>query len=253
MNAKPLRTILYVDDDPDIREIVQIALGLTQSVTVHTAPSGEKALTLAKALRPDLVLLDVMMPGLDGPGTLGRMRADPVTAPIPVIFMTAKAMPKEVALFQEMGAVGVIAKPFDPLQLSTQVASLWHGLPQSSPSQDTIADNSALRRQVMTFGEQFLQRTREEAVRLRDLIEVVPLANMGEIAKLKNLAHRIRGSGATFGFPAVSECAAEIERLVDTLKERQVSFGTAMESDIRRRLTECTQRLSLEVEAAAAG
>jgi len=252
MNAKPLRTILYVDDDPDIREIVQIALGLTQSVTVHTAQSGEQALTLARALRPDLVLLDVMMPGLDGPGTLGRMRADPVTAPIPVIFMTAKAMPKEVELFQEMGAAGVIAKPFDPLQLSTQVASLWQGLLQSSPSRDTVADNSALLRQVMTFGEQFLQRTRDETARMGNLIELVQPGNIGEIDKLKHLAHRIRGSGATFGFTAISECAAEIEHLVDTLKDRDVSSATAMGSDIRRRLTEYTQRLSLEVEAAAA-
>ena len=96
MNATPLRSVLYVDDEPDIREIVQIALGLTNTLAVHTAESGEQALTLARALLPDLVLLDVMMPGLDGPGTLNRMRGDPIIAPIPVIFMTAMAMPKEV-------------------------------------------------------------------------------------------------------------------------------------------------------------
>jgi len=120
MNVGPLRSVLYVDDEPDIREIVQIALGLTQTMAVHTAESGEQALTLARALLPDLVLLDVMMPGLDGPGTLSRMRKDPIIFPIPVIFMTAKAMPKEVALLHQMGAAGVIAKPFDPMQLSTQ-------------------------------------------------------------------------------------------------------------------------------------
>jgi CheY-like chemotaxis protein len=251
MNATPLRTVLYVDDDPDIREIVQIALGLTRKLTVHTAPSGEQALTLARALRPDLVLLDVMMPGLDGPETLRRMRGDPVTAPIPVIFMTAKAMPKEVALLQEMGAAGVIAKPFDPLELGTQVASLWHGLPEQSPSQDKVVGDAGLDQQVRTLGERFLQRTRDEAVRVRGLIDVIQPGDKAEIEKLKNLAHRIRGSGATFGFVAVSECAAEIEHLTDALIERGTTSSRTLESKLRSRLTECAQRLSREVEAAA--
>jgi CheY-like chemotaxis protein len=125
MDPTALRSILYVDDEPDIRQIVQLALGLTQGLTVRTAESGEQALELARKLRPDLLLLDVMMPGLDGPGTLKRLRTDSAIASIPVIFMTAKAMAREVALLREMGAVGVIAKPFDPMQLSEQVLSLW--------------------------------------------------------------------------------------------------------------------------------
>jgi two-component system, OmpR family, response regulator len=125
MDPKALRTVLYVDDEPDIREIVQLALGLEQSLTVHTGESGEHGLELARQLQPDLLVLDVMMPGLDGPATLKRMREDPAIAHIPVIFMTAKAMPREVALFRSMGAVGVIGKPFDPMQLSKQVLSLW--------------------------------------------------------------------------------------------------------------------------------
>jgi two-component system OmpR family response regulator len=125
MDLMGLRSILYVDDEPDIRQIVQFALGLTKGLTVHTGESGERGLELARELRPDLLLLDVMMPGLDGPGTLKRMRSDPTIAHIPVIFMTAKAMAREVALYRKMGAVGVIAKPFDPMRLSEQVLSLW--------------------------------------------------------------------------------------------------------------------------------
>ncbi len=251
MSATPLRTVLYVDDEPDIREIVQIALGLTRDLAVHTAQSGEEALMLTRALRPDLVLLDVMMPGLDGPGTLSRMREDPDTVAIPVIFMTAKAMPKEVAVLMEMGALGVIAKPFDPMRLGAQVICLWQGRPDALPSLRSIVDQSGLRRQVTKFGERFLQRTREEAVRLRDLIEVMHAGDTAQIAELKNMAHRIRGSGSTFGFAAVSECAGEIERMVDGLKESVSNSGKPMESKIRRRLAECTQRLSREVEAAA--
>jgi CheY-like chemotaxis protein len=251
MKATTLRTILYVDDEPDIREIVRIALGLTRGLTVHIAPSGEHALTLVHELRPDLVLLDVMMPGLDGPGTLGRMRKDPDTALIPAIFMTAKAMPKEVALLLEMGALGVIAKPFDPMQLGTQVISLWRGRWPEPLAQAKSAARSGLHRQVTKFGERFLQRTRKEAVRLRSLIEAMHPGDIAQFEELKNLVHRIRGTGSTFGFVAVSECAGEIERMVDSLRKRQAGAGAAMESKDRRRLTECTQRLCREVEAAA--
>jgi DNA-binding response OmpR family regulator len=245
MNATPLRTVVYVDDEPDIREIVQLALGLAQGLTVHTAQSGEDALTLARELRPDLVLLDVMMAGLDGPATLSRMRGDPDTAPIPVIFMTAKAMPKEVALLLEMGALGVIAKPFDPIRLATQVTSLWRGRPAELATLVEVADHSGLQRQVTIVSERFLQRTRAEAARLHTLIEVMHPEDIAQIEELKNLAHRIRGSGSTFGFAAVSECAGEIVRMVDS--------ATPIDSNIRLRLTECTQRLSREVEAASVG
>src|SRR5687767_5251362 len=116
MERQALQTILYVDDEPDIRQIVQMALGLAEGLKVYTGESGEQALVLARELKPDLLLLDVMMPGLDGPATMIRMSEDPALARIPVIFMTAKAMPKEVARFRQMGAAGVIAKPFDPMQ-----------------------------------------------------------------------------------------------------------------------------------------
>jgi two-component system OmpR family response regulator len=251
MNAPKLRTVLYVDDEPDIREIVQISLNLTRGLTAHTSQSGEQALTMARQLQPDLVLLDVMMPGLDGPGTLGRMRQDPQTAFIPVIFMTAKAMPKEIALLLEMGALGVIAKPFDPMRLTAQVRSLWQQRPMELTGLSDVTGQSGLHRQVTKFGERFLQRTRKEAVRLRTLIEIMHPGDMAQVEELKNLVHRIRGSGSTFGFSAVSECAGEIERVVDSLIERDASPGTAMESKVRRRLAECSQRLSQAVEAAA--
>ena len=129
MDRTSLRTILYVDDEPDIREVVQLSLSLADGVEVHTAESGTQALQMMPGLKPDIVLLDVMMPTLDGPGTLLRMRENPATADIPVVFMTAKAMPQEVARFIELGAVAVIAKPFDPMQLSGRVVEIWEGLP----------------------------------------------------------------------------------------------------------------------------
>lgn len=125
MDRSRLRTVLYVDDEPDIREIVQLALGLSNELSVQTCESGEQALATLPSLKPDLVMLDVMMPGMDGPTVLGKMRADPALAAIPIIFMTAKAMPQEILRFRELGALGVIPKPFDPLRLTQQVFAMW--------------------------------------------------------------------------------------------------------------------------------
>jgi two-component system OmpR family response regulator len=129
MDRALLKTVLYVDDEPDIREVVELSLGLASALQIHTCDSGQTALNSMPAIKPDLVLLDVMMPGLDGPATLQRMQNDSRLAHIPVVFMTAKAMPQEVARFREMGAVAVIPKPFDPMRLSEQVYSIWEGLP----------------------------------------------------------------------------------------------------------------------------
>jgi two-component system OmpR family response regulator len=124
-----LTAVLYVDDEPDIREIAAMALGLIDGLAVSTCASGEQALKAMSISEPQLVLLDVMMPTMDGPATLCCMRKDPSLNAIPVIFVTAKAMPKEIAQFRDLGAAGVIAKPFDPMKLGEQVLALWEGLP----------------------------------------------------------------------------------------------------------------------------
>ena len=133
MDRTGLKKVLYVDDEPDIRQIVQMALGLLPGVTTRTADGGEQAIEMARELLPDLMLLDVMMPGLDGPSLFQRLPEDPQLQAIPVIFMTAKAMPQEVARFRAMGAAGAIAKPFDPMQLGKQVLALWESVPDEVP------------------------------------------------------------------------------------------------------------------------
>ena len=125
MNARALKSLLYVDDDADIREIVQMSLTLEGGLTVLLCGEGEVALRKMRDERPDLVVLDVMMPGMDGPEILARMRADAELAHIPVIFMTAKSDAQEVARFRRLSAIGVIAKPFDPMALGSQVMALW--------------------------------------------------------------------------------------------------------------------------------
>ena len=115
--------VLLVDDDPDIRFIGEMALARVGKFDVTVAESGERCLELAAA-QPDVILLDVMMPGLDGTATLARLREDPALARIPVIFMTAKVQDSELARYRELGAHGVIAKPFDPMTLHARVQGL---------------------------------------------------------------------------------------------------------------------------------
>jgi CheY-like chemotaxis protein len=113
--------ILHVDDEPDIREVVDISLALSPGLEVRACASGAEAVDAAAAWTPDLILLDVMMPVMDGPTVLKKLRGDPRTAAIPVIFMTARAQTKEVEHFIALGAHGVISKPFNPMTLATQV------------------------------------------------------------------------------------------------------------------------------------
>lgn len=112
-----LRRIVVVEDDPDIRAVVALVLGRVGGIEVTCCDGGAAALELVPATLPDLVLLDVMMPGIDGLETLARLRADPRSAAIPVVFMTARARPEICAEYQARGAHAVIAKPFDPLTL----------------------------------------------------------------------------------------------------------------------------------------
>jgi CheY-like chemotaxis protein len=119
-----MKRILYVDDEADIREVATMALELEPGFEVKCAASGAEALALAAEWRPDLIMLDVMMPGMDGPSTLSRLRADPATGMIPVIFITARTQAQEVDRFLAAGAIGFIAKPFDPMQLASQVREL---------------------------------------------------------------------------------------------------------------------------------
>jgi len=120
-----LEHVLYVEDDPDIRAVAQMALEIVGGLNLRACCSGLEALQAAGDFRPDLLLLDVMMPGMDGPTTLAGLRQLACTAATPVIFMTAKVQASEVAYYRSLGALGVIAKPFDPMALAEQVRQLW--------------------------------------------------------------------------------------------------------------------------------
>ena len=120
-----LERILYVEDEPDIQAVAELALQSLGGFTLHVCSSGQQALEEAEAFKPQLILLDVMMPGMDGPTTMQELRKIDSLANVPVIFMTAKVQTNEVAEYMNMGALDVIAKPFDPMTLSDVVREIW--------------------------------------------------------------------------------------------------------------------------------
>jgi CheY-like chemotaxis protein len=120
------RRILIVDDEDDIREVAQVSLELVGHFEVLTASGGRAGVLSARAEMPDAILLDVMMPDMDGPATLSELKADPITRDIPVIFLTAKTQTAERSRLAGLGAAGILTKPFDPLKLSAEVAATLH-------------------------------------------------------------------------------------------------------------------------------
>jgi two-component system, OmpR family, response regulator len=134
MNMDQLNRILYVEDEADIRVIAEIALEVVGGFTITSCAGGREAVESAERARPDLLLLDMMMPGMDGLSTLEALRALPATANTPVIFMTAKVQAAEVAHYRSHGALDVIAKPFDPMALAEQIRSIWARHRQAAPA-----------------------------------------------------------------------------------------------------------------------
>ncbi len=118
------KRILIVDDDERIREVVKICLIKLAKWQVIIATSGQEAISTAIAEQPDAILLDVSMPDLNGIETLQKLQLDDRTSAIPVIFLTAKVLRSEQLHYQQLGVAGFIAKPFDPLQIATEISRL---------------------------------------------------------------------------------------------------------------------------------
>jgi two-component system OmpR family response regulator len=192
--------ILHVDDEPDIREVVEISLSLDPDFMTRSCSSGEEALVAAIDWRPDIILCDVMMPIMDGPATLMRLRENALTASIPVIFMTARAQTRELDRFRSLGALGVIPKPFDPMTLAASVRSYVQ--PAHDPMDDLRAG--------------FLQRVRKDVALLSQERLVLRDGNRPRdvLDRIKRTAHGLSGAGGIYGFAEISESAADLEDAV---------------------------------------
>jgi CheY-like chemotaxis protein len=193
--------LLHVEDEPDIREIVELALGLDAAFELRSCECGVDALTVAAEWQPDIILLDVMMPVMDGPATLARLRADPRTATIPVVFMTARAQARETDRFRSLGAVGVIPKPFDPMTLAASVRSYVQ-----PPARDPLEELRAA----------FLLRVQKDAAELeQDRLALTAEGRPpGTLERIKRTAHSLAGAGGIYGFAELSDAAATLEDAV---------------------------------------
>ncbi|MFY0666186.1 MAG: response regulator [Natronospirillum sp.] len=120
-----LKKILYAEDEPDIQAVARIALEMLGGFELRVCDNGHAVLAALNDFTPDLILLDVMMPSMDGPTVLEHIKRHTDAATIPVVFMTAKVQGAEVEAYLNQGAIGVIAKPFDPMTLAQQITDLW--------------------------------------------------------------------------------------------------------------------------------
>jgi CheY-like chemotaxis protein len=187
--------ILHIDDEPDIRELVELSLGLDPAFSVRSCASCSEAVATVADWPPDIILCDVMMPVMDGPQTLLRLRECPQTVNTPLVFMTARAQTRELEHFKSLGAIGVISKPFDPMTLASSVRCHLR------------TAGLAARR------EGFVRRMRSDAADLAQFRS--SLRNEESAARAleqtKALAHALAGSGAIFGFQEVSQAASKLE------------------------------------------
>ena len=206
--------ILHVDDEPDIREVVELSLGLDPGFVLQSCGSGREALAVAAEWQPDLILLDVMMPVMDGPATLVQLRENARTASIPVIFMTARAQTRELDRFRILGAVGVVAKPFDPMTLAASVRSYVQ------PAQDPLDDLRA----------GFLVRLKNDAVALSEhRLALSESRQPATLDRIKRIAHALSGAGGIYGFAEISDAAADLE---DAAIAELANPGTGDETDL---------------------
>ena len=129
MPDRPLNRICYVEDDEDIQRIVRVSLERVGKMTVEVVGDPTKAIEAMSAFRPDLVMLDWMMPAIDGPTLFRQMKLRPETSALPVVFITAKAAQRDLDELLKMGAAGTISKPFSPKDLPDQLRAIWAKLP----------------------------------------------------------------------------------------------------------------------------
>jgi CheY-like chemotaxis protein len=215
-----LTRILHVDDEPDIREVVEASLALDPDFAVQSCGSGDDAIAVAADWQPNMILLDVMMPTMDGPTTLAHLRDNPLTSYIPVVFMTARAQTRELEKFRSLGAEGVIAKPFDPMTLAASVRSY---LPDE-------ADTEAVRKSFVRreLRKSFVRRAKMDAAVLipYNSADEEHLNSPVALRRIRDVAHGLAGTGGVFGFEQLS---GEAEALEDAVVARINGYGDLAE------------------------
>jgi two-component system OmpR family response regulator len=244
MSPEKLQRVLVIDDDADILAVIRITLQARGGFEVEVCQSSREAPGVARRFVPDLILLDVMMPGIDGPTTLEALRDDPQTAAMPVVFMTAKAMPHETARYLDLGAAAVIAKPFDQRTLADELEQIVRRSPSSALEHDDSGQAELL--------DAYAEALPAKVLEIRELwarVESGPDAEATRSLYLR--VHNLAGTAATYGHPTLSDIAKQLEQMIDEstgggadaiLGSRQAAAGLidALDAAARSGRTVCT-------------
>lgn len=215
--------VLLVGDDIEARRAVEAALALDPFFTLRVSADGAQAVKTAVAWRPDLILLDVMMPDVDGPAFVARLRADRRTAPVPVVFLTAHTELREHEWYRALGAVGVIAKPFDALKLAAEVRRFVAVEGVLSPAR-----------------EGFFRRLEADACALSDCrVRLKQRQPEPALIRINQIAHSLAGAGGIFGFAGIT-CASAA--LSDAAENNLA--GRAKPIEVERALNRLLKRIA---------
>ena len=205
LKKRSLGRILLLEDDPDIQGVTQILLSDIGGFEVRASASAAEGIEAATAFDPDLILLDVRMPGLDGHGAFAAFRQMPSTATTPVIFMTACVKPSDIMEYRQLGSLGVIPKPFDPDTLAETIQGMWDRYQSARANEAGREHLAALRKLYAADLPERVRAIETAAASLRDN------GWDGQVAaSLYEMAHRLAGSASIYGFPAVSQAAMDI-------------------------------------------
>jgi len=243
--------ILIIDDENDVRRVIELALSRDPDLAIRACGSGHDGVAEAASWSPDLILLDVMMPGMDGPTTLARLQANPATAEIPVVFLTARARPADLDQFTELGARGALAKPFVPKELRAAVKGHLHaaapagrggrttatGTPQADASPgrpDPLMSEAELRAERSEYLAR-LQTTVTALAALRAALRRDPTSPM-VLDDLRAVAHRMAGSAGLYGFDEVSVAASRLEDSIIARRDSMDMVGR-VDADIEALLS----------------
>ena len=235
-----LHRVLYVEDEADIQAVARLALEHLGGFEVEVCSSGKEALDCIGDFKPHLVLLDIMMPGMDGPTTLQALRKTLAGRTVPVIFMTAKAQPEEIADHKRRGAIGVIPKPFDPITLADEVRKVWNL---------ARAGTGDLEGRLAEIKRAYIAELPAKAAALEAVWRRIQAQawQPEAVEELQRIAHNLAGSGATFGFATLSRSARALEIPIRQLTQIEATEPVGA----RNRIPGLVEALLAELRAAA--
>jgi two-component system OmpR family response regulator len=213
--AGDLKRILYVEDEADIQTIAVTVLESIGGFAVIACSSGMQALQAAPGANADLILLDVMMPQMDGPATLKALRQILQTAATPVVFMTAKVQASEIAHFRSLGALDVIPKPFDPMTLSDQINEIWRRRPEASGQAGPLPHSLSAQPpedELQALFKRYAADLPASIAKIGALWEQLAAgSDPTALESLHRALHSLAGSGETFGYVQLGETAKAVE------------------------------------------